>query len=59
MLVQESNQSFGTAIPQLLSLGQLTLFDTSKAQPKSVSDAENALIQIVWDSPDLTVFHLF
>lgn len=44
MLLQESNHSLGTARPQLLSAFQLTLFDISEAWPKSVSDAENALI---------------
>lgn len=44
MLLQESNHSLGTARPQLLSQVKLTLFDISEAWPKSVSDAENALI---------------
>lgn len=46
MLLQESNHSLGTARPQLLPPPpvQLTLFDISEAWPKSVSDAENALI---------------
>lgn len=44
MLLQESNHSLGTARPLLLTPIQLTLFDISEAQPKSVSDAENALI---------------
>lgn len=44
MLLQESNHSLGTARPQLLPPVQLTLFDISEAWPKSLSDAENALI---------------
>lgn len=39
-----SNHSLGSAGPQLLYLVQLGLFDTAEARPKSVSDAEKALI---------------
>lgn len=40
MLLQESNQSLGTARLQLLSAPQLTLFDISEAWPKSASGNE-------------------
>lgn len=39
-----SNHSLGSAGPQLLYLVQLGLFDIAEARPKSVSDAEKALI---------------
>lgn len=40
MLLQESNQSLGTARLQLLSAPQLTLFDISEAWAKSASGNE-------------------
>lgn len=40
MLLQESNQSLGSARLQLLSAPQLTLFDISEAWPKSASGNE-------------------